>query len=466
MRRPPRSSIAVFSQLIKASRHEPARVLIAGGGVAALEAVLALRALAPELLELELLAPEREFHSRPLTVAEPFGLSRQVPLELAGFASDHSTRLHRGSLAAVDVARRVVTTTDGDRLGYDALLVATGAVPRVVLSGALTFRGRQDVPAFRELLEEVDAGEVRSVAFALPRPVRWSMPLYELALMTSARAAARGIRLRIELVTHERDPMAIFGPRVSKRLRVLLSRAGIRLRTQVEPLVAQPGRLFLSSGGVVPADRVVALAKLTVPRIGGLPQGPSGFIPTDAYGRVDDAPRVYAAGDVTWFPVKQGGIATEQADAAASAIAHDAGAPVTPEAFSPVLRGILLTGDAPQYLRSTQPRAGGEADERPLWMPVAKIAGRYLGPYLAGHDTVAAPELSDLDPSGTADEHGAALELALEAADAAAGWNDPKDALRWLAVAEGLNVALPMGYAEKRREWSEALAARSGRPEE
>jgi sulfide:quinone oxidoreductase len=449
-------------ELITARRREPARVLVAGGGVAALEALLALRALAPERFELELMAPERTFHGRPLTVAEPFGLVRPGTLELARFAADNCVHLRRAVLADVDVRARVVRTTDGERVGYDALLVATGAAPRAVLPGALTFRGRQDVPELRALIERIDAGELRSVAFALPRPVRWSLPLYELALMTAARAATRGNAVRVELVTHEAEPLAIFGPRVSKRVRGLLRDAGIRLRTQAVPLVAQPGRLFLNSGGVVAADRVVALAKLRVPRIPGLPQGPAGFVPTDACGRVDGAPHVYAAGDVTWFPVKQGGIATEQADSAASAIAHDLGVPVEPEPFSPVLRGILLTGKAPQYLRATQPPGRGEIDERPLWLPVAKIAGRHLGPYLAGTEPTAAPTLADMHPNGEPNEHQAALELALEAADAAAGWDDPADALRWLGVAEGLNVALPMGYAEKRREWSDALAARSG----
>jgi sulfide:quinone oxidoreductase len=451
-------------ELIEARERERDRVLVAGGGVAALEAVLALRALASNRFEIEILAPEREFRRRPLSVAEPFGLAEPGRLELAAFASDNGARLRRGTLAAVDPRRRVVVTGSDDELGYDSLLVAVGATPRIVLPGALTFRGGEDVADFRELLEQIDARAVRSVAFALPRPARWGLPLYELALMTAARAAAHAVPLRVELVTHEREPLAIFGPRVSKRVRRLLRDAGVRLRTGVVALVAQPGRLFLVPRGVVAADRVVALAKLSVPRIPGIPQGPGGFIPTDGFGRVDGAPHVYAAGDATWFPVKQGGIAAEQADAAASAIAADAGAPVAAVPFSPVLRGILLTGERPHYLRAPRPDAVGEIDERPLWLPVAKIAGRYLGPYLAGHEPGSQPVLVDHFPNGHAgaNDHVAALDLALDAADAAAGWGDLADALRWLGVAEGLNVALPMGYADKRRDWSEALAAMRG----
>jgi sulfide:quinone oxidoreductase len=167
--------------------------------------------------------------------------------------------------------------------------------------------------------------------------------------------------------------------------------------------------------------------------------------------RVEGAPRVYAAGDATWYPLKQGGVATQQADAAAATIAADAGLPVALKPFSPVLRGILLTGDKPQYIRED------EIAEAPLWTPASKVAGRLLGPYLTAADRTLQPQLEDR--SAPAGEHQAALELALQAADAAAGWQDHADALRWLRVAEGLNVALPMSYADKRRSWSELAVA-------
>jgi sulfide:quinone oxidoreductase len=423
----------VATDLIETSEHRPVRVLIAGGGVAALEAVLALRSLSPTHFEIELIAPDAEFHGRPLSVAEPFGLVEHRHLGLHDFGAEHAARFHHTAIESIDPPRRRVTTTSGETLGYDALLLATGARARPVLSGALTFRGTQDVPAFSALLGEIEAGEVGSIAFAVPRRARWSLPLYELALMTAARASAHHIPLRIEFLTHEREPLATFGPRTSKRIRQLLNRAGIRLRTAVDPVVAQPGRVFLSHGGAVAADRTVAVARLVVPTLPGIPQGPGGFIATDAFGRVERVPHVYAAGDATWFPVKQGGIAAQQADAAASAIAADSGLPVVPRAFEPVLRGILLTGGAPE-----------ELGPGPHWHTRGKIAGRHLAPYLAG---------GSRDDEVTTD-HDAALELALQAADAAAGWKDPKDALRWLDVAEGLNVALPMEYADKRREWT------------
>ena len=56
-------------------------VVVAGAGVAGLETALALQALAPEHVSVELIAPEEEFVYRPLAVAEPFhvGEVRRFP---------------------------------------------------------------------------------------------------------------------------------------------------------------------------------------------------------------------------------------------------------------------------------------------------------------------------------------------------------------------------------------------------
>src|SRR5205814_7019119 len=94
----------------------------------------------------------------------------------------------------------------------------------------------------------------------------------------------------------------------------------------------------------------------------------------------------FAAGDITSFPVKQGGLASQQADTAAAAIAAAAGADVTAAPFRPVLRGLLLTGSQPRYLRHELTGGRGEtssATAQPLWWPPAKIAARYLAPFLA-----------------------------------------------------------------------------------
>ena len=129
---------------------------------------------------------------------------------------------------------------------------------------------------------------------------------------------------------------------------------------------------------------VIALPSLWGSHIDGVPQTREGFVLVDVSGRVEGVPDVYAAGDITRFPVKQGGIAAQQADAAAQAIAAAAGPGNEPRPFRPILRGLLLTGSAPRFLGGTSPAGDtAVATIEPLWWPPAKLVGRYLGPFLA-----------------------------------------------------------------------------------
>lgn len=447
-----------MTMFISESRSDPLEVLVAGGGVAALEALIALHALAGARVRVTLLCPQRDFRYRPLAVAEPFELASMRTWRLDAIAREHSAVHRLDALAAVDPERRTVTTSGGETLPYEALLVAIGARAEDAVPGALTFRGPPDVEAFRSLLDSVEGGGVERLAFVVPTKVTWTLPLYELALMTAARLSARGLRgVRLTLVTPEPAPLSMFGRRAADTVARLLRDAGVELRAGTPVVELANGQLRLVDGRAIGADRAVALPRLTAAPIPGLPRTRSGFVPTDPHGLVDGLGDVYAAGDISWYPVKQGGVAAQQADAAARAIAAQAGAPISRQAFRPVLRGILLTGGEPEYLRSSVHRHGRPASsETPLWAPHAKIAGRYLAPYLAGNPP--GGELTDVGPDA-GDGATAALALALEAADADAGWDDYEAALRWLDVAEQLAVALPIEYADKRQRWRAALTA-------
>ena len=207
----------------------------------------------------------------------------------------------------------------------------------------------------------------------------------------------------------------------------------------------------------------MALPKLEGPGLPGLPADDLGFIEIDEHARVVGVDDVYAPGDATDFPIKQGGIATQQADAAVEMIAARLGAGVRPATFQPLLRGMLLTGIAPTYLRSAvteQAADAGELAETPLWWPPTKIAGRYLGPHLAATVRPAGRGLPGAQPTGGGDPrelhpgHGEARELALSFALADANHEDYNSALRWLEVVERLEGVLPPGYPEKRTEWT------------
>jgi sulfide:quinone oxidoreductase len=439
------------------------KVLIAGGGVAGVEALLALSALAPERVSIELIAPDPHFTFRPLSVAEPFEVAEITRLRLAEIAAEHGARYRQEALARVEPDRHVAITSSGAEFTYDNLLLALGARATDALPGALTFRGAQDVEAFGVLLGRLERGAVKRVAFAVPHAVRWPLPIYELALMTAAHLAAHEVPgAEISVVTHEREPLDVFGPGASERVRALADAAGVRLVTSSAPASIEGDRLTLMNGGSVPVERVVALPKLDVPALAGIPQGPKGFIPTDLFFKVDGIEDVYAAGDATWYPIKQGGLAAQQADVAARAIAVAAGEPLKALPFHPVLRGILLGGRQPLHLRTDSGAVSTRQTVEPLWWPPGKIAGNYLAPYLATQagDVPHVP-LADIDPGSIADAGTAsadALDMALVAADASARGEDYEAALRWLAAAEQLNVVLPLDYARRRRVWRQALA--------
>ena len=363
------------------------RVVIAGGGVAAVEAMVALRELAGDLVDVELVAPEAEFVYQPLAVAEPFDRGTAQRFPLAALANACGARLRVDALARVEPAARRARTRRLVELDYDALLVAVGARAREAVPGALTFRGARDVEALRALIRDVEEERIDDVVFAIPSGSGWPLPLYELALLTADRIrAARQERASVRLVTPEEMPLEIFGRTASGRVRALLDESGIDVITEAHPYTFEDGRLRLSGDGDIAADAVVALPSLRGELIAGIPHDRDDFIGTDPYGRVEGVASVYAAGDCTAFPVKQGGLATQQADAAAERIAADAGADVKPRPFEPVLRGVVITGGTPTYLRA-EIRDGlaelSDADGEPLWRPAAKITGRYLGPFLA-----------------------------------------------------------------------------------
>jgi sulfide:quinone oxidoreductase len=363
------------------------RVLIAGGGVAALEAALALRHLGEDRVSVGLIAPEPKFWYRPLAVVESFGLGHVHGIDLAQLADECGALFVVDALASVDADAHLARTAAEAELGYDALLVATGARPVAAVPGAILFRGPADVEVFSRLLSSLRAGSSARVVFAVPGGVAWPLPLYELALQTAAFLDVHGVEdVELALVTHEEKPLGLFGAAASAAVAELLERRRIGIHTDRYAVSFEGSTLAVTPDGGVAADVVVALPRLTGEPAAGLPRDADGFVPTDRNGRVLGLDDVFAAGDATAFPVKQGGIAAQQADAAAEAIAAAAGVPIEPEPFRPVLRGLLLTGEAPTFLRAELGGGAGDtstATSELLWWPPGKIVGRYLAPFLA-----------------------------------------------------------------------------------
>jgi sulfide:quinone oxidoreductase len=358
------------------------RVVIVGGGVAGLEALLALRELAGERVETTLVSASPDFFYKPFTVTEPFTMEPAERLALDPIAAELGARFVLGSLAGVRGEEHAIELSSRERLGYDALMLCVGGTARAAYSSAITFDAAREPLRIDRL---IDAARGKVLAFLVPPGVSWPLPIYELALMTDRRAREDGgEHPRCVIVTPEPAPLSIFGRAASDALAQILAGRGIEFLGATEAREDENGEIVLEPGGArLEAAGAIALPVIDGPGIRGVPADEGGFLAIDEHARVIGADSVYAAGDGTNFPIKQGGIATQQADAAAAHIAAAAGADVEPKPFHPVLRGRLLLGaDSISLMRDVSSGASRASDDY-LWWPPHKISGRYLSPWLA-----------------------------------------------------------------------------------
>jgi sulfide:quinone oxidoreductase len=368
---------------LPASDPGPAKLVVVGGGVAALEAALAVRELAGDRVEVEIWSPRREFVYRPFAVGEPFGAASIVRYELDVLAGACGASFRLGGIVSVDAETRQATARDGARVPYDFLLIATGARMLWSVPGAVTFWGVADEGGVGGVVRRLRAGWLRDNT--------WALPLYELALLGSSVLAKSGIEdARMTVVTPEEAPLQLFGRAVGEQMSELLAERRIEVVAGAHPIGFEAGRLAIAPGDPIETEAVVSLPRLEGRRIDGVPHDDDGFVAVDEHGAVVGVDRVFAAGDVTAFPVKQGGIATQQADAVAEAIAAAAGAEVEPAPFDPVLRGVLWTGAEPRYLYGRPTGGHGEVsrlEATPPWgADDGKIVSRYLSHFLAAFE--------------------------------------------------------------------------------
>jgi sulfide:quinone oxidoreductase len=366
-----------------------AHVVIAGGGIAALESGLALKALAGERVNITLVSPRPEFVYRPAATLDAFGDGRGHDYPLGSIAGDLGATLYTGRVEAVASQKRSVRLSTGLRLSYDALILATGARAVASIPGALTFRDQRDMAVLRRMLRKLETGAISRAVFAVPAGISWPLPLYELALLSAERAEQCGADTEFLLVSPEPEPLAVFGSAASQLVADALDERRIRFVGRAAPsAVRRDGALTMQADGAIRADRVIAVPQLRAARLAGVPASWWGFVPTDAFGRVEGLEDVYAAGDMTTYPIKQGGLATQQADRIAHMIAGSVGSPVKELRSSQVLQARLLGGPRPLALRTEldwqgRPTAAAlEYAEVTPSAPAAKVFGRYLGPYL------------------------------------------------------------------------------------
>lgn len=364
-------------------------VVIAGAGVAALEALLRLRRLADDRVSIRLLAPNEDFAYRALSVGEPFSLGAAERHPLAPLVAHTDAEWVKDTLQSVELERRIVHTGSGEELPFDALLVAVGARPRAVIDHARTFDDAHADDLLRGLVQDIEGGYVKKIAFVSPPGPVHPFPLYELALMTAQTAYGAGVEdFGVDLITAETQPLPAFGAQVGAAVGELLSEAGIRVHTSTEVKVPSKGHLVLSpSGTELTVNSIVALPQLIGPSIGGLPRGGAhGFVPVDSQCAVPGTDRrVFVVGDAMDFPLKHGGVGAQAADVAAAAIARAAGAEVDVPPFHPVVKGKLLTGAGAKFLFARYIGEQGFAatiTDEPAEGSDRKVAAVELAPYL------------------------------------------------------------------------------------
>jgi sulfide:quinone oxidoreductase len=349
----------------------PTRVVIAGGGIGGLEAMFALRSLAGYRVGLTLLTPDPTFRVRALSVEDPFAGAAMRRYDIGRLCSEVDAEFIQDALATVDPVARIVTTAGGQTVPYDDLVLAMGALRRAPYATGITFRGLEDAEAVHGLIQDVELGAVDSIVFAVPSGTTWPLPLYELALLTAERAYAMGVDVTLTFVTPEERPLGYFGLEAAETVQRLLQEAGIRLVTETHVRDLHRGTAVgIDGAAIVEARRAVTVPILEGPRIAGVPSDARGFVPVNEQGGVVGLSDVWAVGDATTFPMKQGGLAAQQADAAAAAIAACAGASVALTTRHPVMRAKLLTGRRPVHLGEVT------SDDD------AKVATTYLGPML------------------------------------------------------------------------------------
>lgn len=366
-------------------RDERQRVVIAGAGVAGLEAALALRDLAGDRVDVTLHDPSREFAYRPFGIGEPYGTTRAFRYDLRRLSELCGASLHTSAIAAVEPERRLAISRDGERFPYDHLIVATGARMLWAAPGAVTYWGVADEGQMGDLLADLRLGRLRRLVFTMPAGRSWVLPLYELALLAaSVLDKTANERTRITVVTPEGAPLEIFGSRAAEQTSALLAERRIDVINGARPIGFAAGRLRIDPGEDVETDAVITLPRLEGRRIGGIPHDEDGFLTVDEHGGVAGLERIYAAGDVSSLAFKQGAFSTQQADTAAEAIAAAVGVGIEPRAAGPRVRAVLWTGQGPRYLAGGNGEVDGRASspsQRHLeLLHNGRLTARYLSP--------------------------------------------------------------------------------------
>jgi sulfide:quinone oxidoreductase len=315
---------------------------------------------------------------KPLAVPSGFGRGGLLSFDLPKLTATARATFHNLGVSEVDASRRSLKLSDGSGFEYDYLIASPGTESVEAVPGATTYRWSTDNVAVTGALDSLRNREEAKVVVAAPEGGAWPLPTYELALLIKSEL---GPGASVSIVTPEKSPLGLFGEADSEKVAALLRDQDIETILETAPTEYRDGALVTTDGKQIEADFVLAMPRLAGRRIPGLPCDDQGFIPVDGLGRIRDHSREFAAGDVTSFPVKFGGLAAAQADVVAAAIGAAVLGGPPPEPYKPVYRAVLVTADGLVGL-------GPGVDDNAAygWDPAEKIYGKFLMPFLKAAD--------------------------------------------------------------------------------
>ena len=204
-------------------------VVIAGGGVAALETCLALHALAGDRVLVTLIAPNTYFAYRPTGSHDPLGVRGHVRVPLAYAARAAGADLRHDRVTDVDPVARLVHTASGYELSYDALVLAVGAAPLAGAARAPCRSPRGGPRTAAPSCDAVERGDLESLAFVVPSAPTQELELYDLAIETAIGARRHGASPRAHARHGEPGAAGTRGGAVAERLGLALASHGVRL---------------------------------------------------------------------------------------------------------------------------------------------------------------------------------------------------------------------------------------------
>lgn len=383
------------------------RILVLGGGFAGLETAFLAHMRLGSKAAITMVSDHDRFLFKPNTIYIPFGADPQsfyIPLREPAFRRD--IELVHGTVEAVDPDGRTVTLADGTSLGYERLVIATGAdmrpeeIPGLAEHAATiwTPEAMSDLgERLQKLRERARMGAGQRVLFLVPPNNKCAGPLYEIVFMLETWLRREGARDNVALTwsTFERSFIQAFGPRLHEVVTDEFAERGVDGHTEEVVTEVRPGEVVYADGSTRPYDELISFPPyIAAQNYDGLPADDRGFLETDLETRqVQGRPEIYAPGDAGDFPVKQAFLAMLQADAAADHISSELSDREFTQAFDPVSMCVMemldkatfaqvplrLTGDPAQPVE-VRPGAGDDykVGVSPLWRLGKKVLGFYL----------------------------------------------------------------------------------------